>query len=69
MRYYNRWAGNPKGIKEDISRCIAEVASDARSILTHQCLRKRGKGDQGLFCGIHAKMYKATEEFWCPKDE
>ena len=55
MRVYNQWAGNPKGIKEDIIRCIKEVAGFPGWHL-YQCSRKRGHGKDGLYCKQHAKI-------------
>ncbi|MHA1168688.1 MAG: hypothetical protein ACTSRU_12750 [Candidatus Hodarchaeales archaeon] len=56
MRRYNQWAGNLKGIQEDILRCVAEVV-DSGGWLTYQCSRKRGHGYKGLYCKQHAKKY------------
>jgi len=52
-RLYNVWAGNPKGVKEDKTRCIEEVFDN---FVSYQCQRKRGYGEKGLFCKQHAKM-------------
>lgn len=67
MRYYNKWAGNPKGVKEAPSRCIAEVSNDGRNVLFHQCLRKRGHGVNGLFCKQHSKL--SMDSLYVPEDE
>lgn len=56
MRYYGKWAGKPKGTPEDKTRCITEVAEGGRSLLLRQCYRKRGHGENGLFCKQHAKI-------------
>lgn len=69
MRVYGRWAGNPRGVKEDPTRCIVEVAVSGRSVLFHQCLKKRGHGMNGAFCGQHAKMYPDGAGVYVPKDE
>jgi hypothetical protein len=54
-RRYRRWAGCPKGTPEDESCCIVSVADGGRSVLSHQCNRKRGHGPGGLYCKQHAK--------------
>ncbi len=53
---YGRWAGNPKGEAEDLSRCREEVRSGGRFPMYNQCARKRGHGIGGQFCKQHAKM-------------
>lgn len=69
MRRYNIWGGNPKGTPEDPTRCIAKVSdSNSRSPLSYQCWHKRGKGKDGLFCGIHAKRV-LTEGWDYPEDK
>ena len=55
-RRYNQWAGNPKGIKEKPENCINEVA-DSSGWHFFQCVRKRGKGQDGLYCWQHAKRH------------
>jgi hypothetical protein len=58
LRIYGSWAGNPKGRKEDIARCIEEVWPNERmSFIAHQCQRKRGYGPDGLYCKQHAKKH------------
>jgi hypothetical protein len=57
LRRYGRWAGNPQGMKEDVTRC-AWIVCEARWI-PRQCARKRGHGPDGLLCRQHARM--ATE--------
>jgi hypothetical protein len=69
MRFYGKWAGNPKGIREDPQRCIAEVSDRERWTHFYQCQRKRGKGPEGLYCGIHANMIAKGLKVWVPKDE
>jgi hypothetical protein len=51
---FGQWAGNPKGIAERKTDCIAEV-HDSPSFLFYQCSRKRGHGPNGEFCKQHAK--------------
>jgi len=53
-RVYDQWAGNPKGISEDPSRCVAEV-SDFTGWHSNQCSRKRGYGPNDEYCKQHAK--------------
>ena len=60
---YAQWVGNSKGIKEDLSHCIEHVSDGGRGSfgITRQCRFKRGKGLDGLYCGVHAKRYPVTE--------
>lgn len=51
---FGQWAGNPKGVKEDISRCFKGVFDPW---IEHQCTRPRGYGYKGLFCKQHSKQY------------
>ena len=53
QRIYGKWAGNPKGIPEDTTRCIKGVWL-SRAMRAYQCARKRGHGPDGLFCKQHA---------------
>lgn len=53
-RIYGQWAGNPKGNKEDADRCIAQVCGLAA--IFSQCRNRRGKGPDGLYCGLHANQ-------------
>lgn len=55
IRRYGQWAGNPRGMAEDKTLCIVEVAEAGRSVLFRQCQRKRGYGPDGAYCPIHAK--------------
>ena len=55
-RKYDEWAGNPKGITEDKTRCVAEVP-DFTGWHSFQCLRKRGFGPNGEYCKQHAKKF------------
>ena len=59
-RIYRRWGGNPKGNPEDVTCCIEPVSDGGRSPLSSQCSRPRGKGLDGLYCGIHARRYPAA---------
>lgn len=53
VRRYGRWAGNPAGIRENPTKCRRQVAEGGRSVLFHQCSRKRGFGTDGLYCKQH----------------
>lgn len=53
-RRYGQWAGNEVGRPEDKSRCIKEVYSDG--YISFQCSRKRGHGEDRLYCKQHAKV-------------
>lgn len=53
-RIYGEWAGNPRGVLENIERCIEGVFSP-RSYIEHQCTKQRGHGADGLYCKQHAK--------------
>ena len=61
-RYYNIWAGNPKGRAEDTERCIAEVWQDMHS---YQCSRKRTLDDP--LCKQHRNMEKRGQSIFVPK--
>lgn len=54
MRRYGKWAGDPNGVLEDLKRCIVGVWG-RDSWVPHQCRRKRGYGENGLYCKQHAK--------------
>ena len=49
------WAGRPEGTLVREADCIAQIRLRYRGIIGEQCSHKRGKGRDGLFCGIHAK--------------
>ena len=53
LRTYGNWAGNPKGVKEDPSRCIEGVYHGLFS-RGSQCGRKRGHGPGGEYCKQHS---------------
>jgi len=53
LRIYGSWAGNPTGHKEDVTRCIESVYGNERGAIPHQCDRKRGHGEDGLYCKQH----------------
>jgi hypothetical protein len=61
-RRYGCWAGNPKGKAEDPERCTEE-SQDKVSRLFHQCYRKRGFGQGGLYCRQHAKWHPVDKGF------
>ena len=50
-RRYGQWAGYPNGHPKDPARCIHEVYGT--SGITHQCSKKRGHGEDGLYCKQH----------------
>jgi hypothetical protein len=52
VRYYDISALNPKGVKEDPTRCRAAVPA---GIHRCQCSRPRGQGPGGLYCKTHGK--------------
>uniref|UniRef100_A0A6M3JC16 Uncharacterized protein n=1 Tax=viral metagenome TaxID=1070528 RepID=A0A6M3JC16_9ZZZZ len=54
-RIYGQWAGNEKGVPENIRRCIEEVCNQ---YIFYQCKRLRGHGPDGLYCKQHAKRYE-----------
>jgi len=58
-RRYNVWAGDPNGCPENKTRCVESVAS---GYLFYQCQRKRGFGENGLYCKQHAKRHPAQPE-------
>jgi hypothetical protein len=60
LRIYDSWAGNPKGIPEDVARCIEDVA-DYTGWHIYQCSRKRGHGEDGLYCRQHARKHPAKD--------
>lgn len=68
MRRYGSWAGDPDGKKECPDRCIAEVA-EGRSALFYQCQKPRGKGPDGLYCGVHARQLALGRTVYVPKDK
>lgn len=46
---------------EDPKRCIAEVPLQPGGWHWIQCSRKRGYGEDGLYCKQHAKRYPVKE--------
>ena len=55
MRVYDKSSLNPRGNREDVTRCISEV-SDGTHWHFLQCSRKRGHGPDGLYCKQHGKI-------------
>jgi hypothetical protein len=53
-------AGNPTGIPEDKTKCVAEV-TDFTGWHQYQCSRKRGHGSKGEYCKQHAKIERRNE--------
>jgi hypothetical protein len=65
IRIYGRWAGEPKGREEDVTRCIEEVFPSGYGgggIIPYQCQRKRGHGPAGLFCKQHGRIAQSKLE-------
>ena len=52
-RFYGQWNGNPKGVREDPTRCVDEVWTRGEWV-PHQCRRKRGHGPDRKYCKQHA---------------
>ncbi len=52
---YNRWSGNPEGLRYKETGCAYEVL-DSAGWATYQCSRKNGLGPAGLYCKQHAKI-------------
>jgi len=59
-RRYGAWAGNPKGQPEDPEKCIVEVYD--QGLIPRQCSRKRGYGENGLYCKQHAKRLETDKQ-------
>jgi len=58
MKRYGIWAGNPRGVSGDPSRCI-ESLWDLR--WERQCSRKRGHGPRGEYCRQHGAIAEKME--------
>jgi hypothetical protein len=70
MRTYGAWAGYPAGTEEDPKCCVIEVWDQSgRSMISHQCSRKRGYGPSGLYCKQHSKKSPAWLELRTPIDK
>lgn len=63
-RRYGQWAGNDRGVAEDVTRCVEEVPDPytARGFVYKQCARKRGHGPNGEYCKQHAKRMEAPHD-------
>lgn len=59
VRYYGCWAGNPRGQREDETRCIMPARRIGWQL--YQCSRKRGHGPNGEYCWQHARKARAQE--------
>ena len=55
---YGIWAGAPHGQEYQPELCAMEVY-DRRAMIEHQCYRKNGHGQYGLYCKQHAKRRPA----------
>lgn len=51
-KIYGGWAGNPKGIAPDLTRCCANL-HDRYHPGGYQCTRKRGHGPEKAYCKLH----------------
>lgn len=78
LEIYGAWVGNPKGTKEDSTRCIQSVTTPGSYSHGHQCQRKRGHGKDGLYCKQHNpirikeiedKKTKAYDEKWAKEQD
>ena len=49
---YGKWAGNPVGMRPDLTRCCEEVRIP-HGWQYYQCARKRGHGPDGEYCKQH----------------
>jgi len=45
------------------------VADTGRSVLFHQCYKKRGHGPNGIYCRQHAKLAEQLGFSLAPDDE
>jgi hypothetical protein len=60
---YGNWAGLPKGVEPDYTRCCQEVWSRERFSSHHQCTKPRGYGPDGAYCKQHdPAVAKARQE-------
>jgi hypothetical protein len=57
VRRYGQWAGDPRGVPEDMTCCVQSVWERC---MEHQCLRKRGFGIDSYYCRQHAR----DNPFW-----
>lgn len=63
-RRYGRWAGNPKGVSEDVGQCVEEVyPGENQGWVPRQCSRKRGYGPEGLYCKQHGEKATRRERY------
>jgi hypothetical protein len=60
-RIYGKWAGEPKGTPENITRCVTSVYR-SWGFISGQCSRKRGFGPDGLYCKQHAALAERREK-------
>lgn len=59
---YGTWAGDPRGVPEDPSRCIMELFGAVGSPGGYQCTRKRGYGPAGAWCKQHDPDARKAKE-------
>ena len=55
LKGYGRWAGNGRGSNYRPEQCAEEVRGPGSWPTYHQCARKPGHGDRGLFCKQHSR--------------
>lgn len=60
LRIYGQWAGNERGHKEDLEKCIATVWP-GHGYISAQCSRKRGHGITEEYCKQHARGLKQID--------
>ena len=59
---YGTWAGQPRGVPADPSRCCVSVYPNERGPIPHQCNRKRGFGPEGAYCRQHEPSAEAARK-------
>lgn len=57
-RRYGKWAGNPKGFREDPERCVWEVFPNDGQRIGRQCQNRRKAGSEGDLCQRHFTEWK-----------
>lgn len=63
MRRYGESAMNPRGFKENPTKCVEEVW-ERSGWHSYQCRRLRGHGPDGLYCKQHAKQKEAHDRLF-----
>ncbi len=57
---YGSWAGDPDGNEYKEGLCADEVYNSEPGPSFSQCLRKNGKGPDGLYCWQHVKKVEGS---------